>query len=203
MKRALKGVCQYCLYGFFLLVVTERQLGAVVFQPLNFYREEIEVQVEEHTCFVTGTYYFKNNTSESVEQSLYYPFVVNDSLPFPDKVSVRQANSDRTVSCSRADKGIYFTIQLQPRSIGVYEVSFRQKTPFGFMEYILTTTSQWHTAFERAQYRVRVPKTHRLTFLSLNGSIKEQRGEQVIYTVRKEKYLPAQNLVIHWQRRLH
>jgi len=174
--------------------------GSASAQPLDFFQEKIEVAVQGDFCLLNGIYYFKNGGSVPFEQSIYYPFIVNDSLPFPDSIAVQEMGANRSVEYASTEKGVTFVIHIPPRAVGIYQVSYRQRTRFNYMEYVLTSTADWNKALDVAEYRVRIPQGYQMTQLSLPGAKREKLSGESIYYLRKEHYMPLANLIVRWQR---
>jgi hypothetical protein len=131
-------------------------------QALRFYREDIQIEVKKDECILTGIYYFANNSGLPVAQNLYYPYVVNDSLPLPHKAEVKALKTGKTLPGLNTAKGLIFTVEAAPHDTSIIEVKYYQKTPMHMMEYILTTTKEWGTSFEMAEYSVKLPSNYRL-----------------------------------------
>jgi hypothetical protein len=190
----------FSYFPFLFLAFRLVHPGSAAAQPLDFFQERIEVAVQGDFCVLKGIYYFKNVGSVPLEQSLYYPFIVNDSLPFPDSIVVQEMGGNRSVEYASSEKGVTFVIHIPPRAVGIYQVSYRQMTRFNFMEYILTTTADWNKPLDVAEYRVSIPQRYQMTQLSLSGAKREKRTGESIYYLRKEHYMPHANLVVRWQR---
>ena len=110
-------------------------------QNLQFFRERSELDVRDTTCTVNGYYYFKNKSGKAINHTLYYPFVVNDFLPYPDSLSVRNYFNQRMIDFQKTKNAIRFPVSIPAKSIMAFKVTYRQKTPTRRMEYILTTTN--------------------------------------------------------------
>ena len=167
-------------------------------QNLRFCRERIEIELNGDYCVLNGTYYFKNEAKSAMEQILFYPFVISRELPYPDSISVWEAATNQRVEYSRSDDGISFRVSVPAQSFSVYKVSYRQRTPTAYMEYILTTTADWRKPLEIAEYQIKVPRNLALVYLSLPGVSSSKRGGESIYYVRKEHYMPAANIIVRW-----
>ena len=57
-------------------------------QSISFKKEIIEVKIIKDFCTLTGDYFFENDSFNIEETQIYYPFVINNSLLFPDSISV-------------------------------------------------------------------------------------------------------------------
>lgn len=189
------------LCSFFSLALQLVFSGRAAGQPLHFYQEKIEMKVQGEFCVLTGTYYFRSESSVLIDQSLYYPFIVTDTLPMPDSVAVKDVNANRMLEFTPAENGICFQIHIPPRGTGIYQVSYRQQTRFNFMVYILTTTAAWNRPLGVAEYEVMIPHSYQLTHISIPADTVERQADVSIYRIRKENFMPVANLIVRWERR--
>ena len=167
-------------------------------QNLQFFRERIELNVNGATCTVNGFYYFKNESGKAVKHTLYYPFVVNDSLPYPDSISVSNYFNQKSIGFQKTKEAIRFSVSVPAKSIMAYKVTYRQQTPARKMEYILTTTKFWGKPFQIAEYLIILPDSLTLTFSSLKNLKKLVVNGKVQHYIRLENYLPGKNFIIKW-----
>ncbi len=168
-------------------------------QVVQFFREKIDIEVRDSAAVVTGTYYFKNISGREVNVPLYYPFVVNDSLPPPDRVAVTDMVQKKAVPFFAANKGVRFFIRLPAKSIRIYRVAYRQSTPYRMMEYILTTTRAWGRTLQSAEYMVILPQTLTLTDSSLPFRQKSLDTPFDFYYYNITNFLPHKNFHIRWR----
>ena len=168
-------------------------------QPLQFMGERIEVTIHEEHAEVRGEYHFKNNSGQPVRRTLFYPFVIHSDLPYPDSVSI--SHDEESITFSRQNAGINFSITVPPESSAVYIVYYSQKTPANKMEYILTTTQRWKQPLGFAEYIIKLPQLFLLKYLSLSPSEIAVDGNYQIFRVSKTNYMPETNLRLEWARR--
>ena len=187
--------------SFFSLALQSAFFARAAAQSLNFYQEKIEMKVRGESCVLIGTYFFRNESAVATDQSLYYPFIVNDTLPMPDSVEVKDVNANRPLAYTPAARGICFQIRIPPRDIGIYQVSYLQQTRFNTMEYILTTTAAWNRPLGVAEYEVSIPHSYLLTHLSIPADTVERQSDVSIYYIRKENFMPVANLIVRWERK--
>lgn len=170
-------------------------------RQVEFASEEIELTVVDSSCAVQGWYWFKNRSPRVAELVLFYPFVINERLPYPDTVNVSEGGSDRLVGFSKTKDGVYFSITVRAFATALYKVLYVQRTATQSMEYLLSTTAEWKKPLEHGLYRVRVPEQYVLTGSTmLFSQIYKQRGEWV-YEACEEQFMPSKDFIIQWQRR--
>lgn len=167
-------------------------------QPIHFFQEKIEVEINSDYCSIKGIYYFKNLSSQEIRRTLYYPFVVNNELPFPYKIQVKDLINSKNIPFRISDKGIYFPINVNSDSISVYQVIYYQKASGNKIEYILTTTQKWRRPLEHAVYIIKMPVDYKMKYLSISPYKKEIRGGQKILSCKKLNFMPDKNLIIQW-----
>lgn len=188
----------------FLFVVLA--LGALIFQEtfgrqIEFVSEEIELTVADSTCTVQGLYWFRNKNLNSAKMVLFYPFVVNDRLPYPDTVNVVEGGSGHPVAFTKSNNGIYFSITVCTSQTALYRVLYVQKTATQSMEYLLRTTAQWRKPLEYALYRVRVPEKCLLISSTILFTQIYKQDSEWIYEACEEQFMPSTDFIIRWQRR--
>ena len=170
-------------------------------RQVEFASEEIELTVADSSCSVQGWYWFKNKSPNGAEIVLFYPFVINERLPYPDTVAVAEGGTNRAVGFSKTKDGVAFRIGVRAFATALYRVVYVQRTPENSMEYLLRTTAQWKKPLEYGLYRVRVPEKFVLTRSTMVFSqIVRQNGEW-IYEACEEHFMPSEDFIIQWQRR--
>lgn len=83
-------------------------------QSIQFQGEQIEITISDERADMLGMYYFYNPTFYRVTQSLYYPFVVNVQLLYPDSIRVSLAPNNPSFTYRLAQSGIFFSIPFLP-----------------------------------------------------------------------------------------
>ena len=170
-------------------------------QSLNFQKEKIEITVCEYYCTVTGTYYFENAGLFSTKNIIYYPFIINETLPFPDSICVFDLRNNTSVEFKTTSRGILFNILVPPNSVLSCRVFYRQKTPRQKMEYILTSTKAWKNKLSSAEFEIVIPKNFLLKFLSYKEDKIKETCNNVLYYFSKNNFMPDHNLVLKWSRK--
>jgi hypothetical protein len=188
----MKKICNYLLLFYCLLCCQ------VFAQSLQFWGEKIEVTIYNHHADVWGEYHFKNNSSNTVHQTLYYPFVVNPHLPYPDSIAVTSHSQRSPIPIRKSNNGIYFPVSIAPHQPAIYKVFYSQATTASQMEYVLTTTQGWHKPLVWTEYQVKIPLFLRLKYLSLTNPEIELTDKYKIYRVHKINYMPNVNLKVAW-----
>ncbi|GEM_PF-3112590 len=190
-------------YGWIIIVgITVLVNHKSYSRQLEFVSEEVELIVGDSTCTVKGSYWFRNTGSFSVDQTLFYPFAVNELLPFPDTIVVVENRSGRLVNFIRGEQGVLFGVTVPAFCTALYQVSYTQRTPALSMRYILRTTSQWGKPLERALYRVCLPRQYVLTSSTIIFQTFFEEQETQVFEQCEENFLPAVDFAIQWKRRM-
>jgi hypothetical protein len=168
-------------------------------QTVQFQGGTIEITVKEHIACVKGEYYLKNLLKEFKQQSLIYPFIVKDELPFPDSIRVYLLPDSVFIPFKIIPGAIAFSILLDPQSVTCFCVTYFQKTPGHLMEYLLTSTRQWKRPLEFATYIVRLPLQSMIEDFSPEYDQLIRKNNEQILIVRRKNYMPQDNLRLKWK----
>jgi hypothetical protein len=169
---------------------------------IEFVNEEIELIPSDSACTVNGLYSFRNAGPDSSYNTLFYPFVVNEQLPYPDTINVIDVQSNQHKIFSRSKSGIYISVSIPAFDIALYRISYTQRTADHSMKYILLTTAQWRKPLEQAIYRVRIPKKYKLTSSTLMLPYSYEQNGEYIFEACEENYMPSTDFIIKWKRRV-
>jgi hypothetical protein len=157
--------------------------------------------VHGNSCWLDGTYYFENHGPVAAGWSIFYPLINTTELPFPVSVSVVDASNGDPLTFENSTTGVLFFLSVPPERTKKIRVRYHQQTPAGKFEYILTTTKAWGRPLERAEFSIVVPDSLELISCSPSFDRKEKNGQETIYHIRRDHFMPASNLMIQWKRR--
>jgi hypothetical protein len=166
---------------------------------IQFQGEQIEITVEENQVQVTGTYYLYNHAPYSLPSTLYYPFVVDDRLEYPDSINVTISANNRELAYRPESSGIFFSIPFLPEQSITLTVFYSQRTRTNQFEYILTSTKEWNWPLQFASYILKIPKDKRLIYLSLDYQTMTEQENTQVYSVLRSDFMPQENLKIIWK----
>jgi hypothetical protein len=180
---------------FVFLLCTSIVLG----QSINFKKEIIEIKIQDGYCILTGNYFFENNELDNTESLIYYPFVINNSLPYPDSISVFNFSTQQLTSYQKIKNGISFNVKIEPESITQIKVIYKQKVTDNYFEYILTTTLDWKKPLESAEFNILLPHSCLNQYISYKEDSIINLKNFICYTLTKTNFLPEKNLIIRWE----
>lgn len=166
-------------------------------RPVVFESEKIEISIGDKRIRVTGTYRFRNSTSSTRLQGIYYPLPVDSSHLYPDRITVTSGPDTLTHEASPA--AIRFKLALPPDSLVVFTVFYDQPCLVNDACYILTTTAVWDRSLDRADFEIRAPQGIVLDWVSYDiDEVAETDGE-MIHRFSRQDFMPDMDLCLRWR----
>ncbi len=158
--------------------------------PIDFFKEDVTIELLDSRVGVTGVYYFENLTQIGKRIKFYYPFPVDSNHHFPDTILI-----DRPFEKDPA--GIYFSLSVKPNGVDSFKIAYEQQIEKPFFRYITTTTQQWKRPIKEANFTIIAPET---LAISANYAFSEPKkvGENRHYYIPIENFFPDEDLVITW-----
>ncbi len=158
--------------------------------PIDFFKEDVTVEILGGRARVTGVYYFENLTQIGKRIKFYYPFPVDSNHYFPESISI-----DREFETDSA--GIYFSLSLPPSGIDSFKIIYEQRVRDRFFRYITTTTKAWRRPIKDANFTITAAE--RLN-ISTNYMFPEAKivDEYRKWTIRIANFFPEEDLIISW-----
>jgi len=169
-------------------------------QTLQFSSEAIEITISDGYAVVNGDYTFNNISENEINRTLFYPFPVSQSYPFPDSIFISDKNNKK-IPFIKSSSGIYFSINIPSDSETAIKISYYQKLNSDEMKYILTSTQKWKHPLQKAEYKILLPKEFNLINLSLKPDKENSDLINNIYIINKQNFMPERDLIITWARR--
>ncbi len=163
-------------------------------QNIQFQGEQIEITISDKQVSVSGIYSFYNPAGYPVHQTMYYPFVVDQRLMYPDSIHVSLSTSNDVLNYRLQESGIFFSVPFLPEQPVTLTVFYSQKVVANQFEYILTSTREWNRPLPYARYIVNIPENMDLIYLSLDYQEKEIRNHYHIYHISRVDFMPKENL---------
>jgi hypothetical protein len=136
---------------------------------------------------------------EEVEMSIYYPFVIEENLPFPDSIVVKNTRANKIIRHYKTNEGVYFKIKVPPLGTEVYEVIYHQRTLAKKMKYIITTTKKWGEPLREADFLFHLPLKYNIESLSYEYDRKESDDAYTTYYINKNNFMPERDLILSWK----
>jgi hypothetical protein len=168
-------------------------------QDLQFYQEDLDFKITENHFYVDGLYYFRNTSKKKINRSLFYPFPQDIAYGKADSIFIISIqDSIKETNLRNNLKGSSFTIHIEPDTIAIYRIGYRQELKESKAEYILTTTQTWETPFEQVNYTLEFPKEFSLDSISYMPDSLREESEKYIFYWHKEKFMPDKNFEINY-----
>ena len=159
---------------------------------LIFYKEVITITVWGDYCELDGDYFFKND--DNISTIILYPFVINDSLSFPDSIKITDKNYN-PIKFNKTETDVLFPF----KELDYFNGYYRQTTKHSYFEYILTSTQSWGKPLEEMDFIIKIHKNLELLDLSLSYNKIEKGGDFTTYYISRKNYMPKKNIVIKWK----
>ena len=167
-------------------------------QSFQFIRESIDIVIGDKYAAVTGIYYFRNNFNQEITKPIFYPFPINNILPYPDSIRVFDLK-DNLIHFNKSSNGIHFTVYVPADSEISIKVKYSQKLLSNEMMYILKTTQNWKHPLLKAEYKISILKEFELKEISLEPYNRESNSSYNIFYIYKENFMPIDDLIIKWE----
>ena len=158
--------------------------------PIDFFKENIVIEIKDNGATVTGQYFFKNLTDQDKRVTFYYPFPVDSNHVYPDTIMLDFPYTKDTA-------GIYFDMPMKAQSICSLEISYYQKTRLNQFTYITTTTHQWKKPIKQALFKIIAPASLQVRF-NYSPYTHKKVNDKNIFTVKKTDFFPENDLDIKW-----
>jgi hypothetical protein len=158
--------------------------------PIDFFKEDVTIEVMDARVKVTGVYYFRNLTDISKRVRFYYPFPVDSNHYFPDTITIGYPFEEDSA-------GIYFWLSIGANSIDSFEITYEQRIEQPFFRYITTTTQAWKRPIKEAEFTIIAAGT-----LAVNANYPFSEVMVIDgfrhYSIPIEDFFPQEDLIISW-----
>jgi hypothetical protein len=177
--------------------ITEKAIS-----PVEFFKEDITLSVDDSIASIRGIYYFRNNTDKDAPFPISFPFYVDSLSLFPHSISAYLLDSLKTVMLNYKiypkANSIGLAIPLKPRSVTIWHLDYSQRIRSPRATYIITSTASWHKPLEEAIYRFVTPADFdSVSVWPPADSTRDSSGYK-IYLCRKQNFLPKKDMEIFW-----
>jgi hypothetical protein len=158
--------------------------------PIDFYKENVIIDLLKDRVNVTGIYYVKNLTNIDREVTFYYPFPVDSFQAYPDIILI-------DYPFRKDPYGIYFDMTIPARKADSFKVLYQQKLNGRQCRYITLTTRQWGRPIQEAAFTVVAPEFQKLD-INYPVIAKEEINDTLFHYIRIKKFYPGADLKIKW-----
>jgi len=185
------------LLGVFAQIVKSLILIVCIFilfcergPEIDFFKEDIKIEIEDNRAKVSGIYFFKNFTKNRKRVKFYYPFSVDSNHSYPETILLDYLYE-------KDSAGIYFTMRLNPQKIDSFKITYEQRLRHRNFRYITTTTRKWQRPIKEANFTIIMPEG---LSAKINYSVFKDRkiGDRHYYYIYKRNFYPEEDLKIQW-----
>jgi hypothetical protein len=188
MKRAI--------LSSIIIVILNTGLSA---QRIEFFKENITMEIEGDLFYVSGTYYFRYDLDD--KKLIYYPFPRSRHYGRVDSVMIYDLTNDQPIKPEERNKdGLIFLLDFSNGPELAIQVSYRQEVPKGRAEYIIETTKAWRKPLEMATYQLIVPEGTSITSFSIQPGDSITTAGAKVFIWEKYNYLPEENLIFEFEK---
>ncbi|MCK4256349.1 DUF4424 family protein [candidate division WOR-3 bacterium] len=161
--------------------------------PVQFYREDIHVWIDEGEVTVEGVYYYRNRTDKPRTLRLLYPFPIDSLHLYPHEINVLNSDYKKT------KKGITYDIVFEPKGLSTSTVVYKQKILSKNAKYILTTARTWKEPIKQARFVVSLPEDFECVSMSYEPDSIINKFGRIFYYVDEEELFPYKDIDIVWE----
>ncbi|MGB3340316.1 MAG: hypothetical protein WBB37_02410 [bacterium] len=158
--------------------------------PIDFFKENVVIEINGSGVEVTGQYFFKNLTNQDKRVIFYYPFPVDENHQYPESIILDYPYTKDTA-------GIYFSIAIKAQRIDSFEICYHQRTRKNQFTYITTTTKQWNRPIKNARFTIIIPDSLQVRF-NYSPYIHEKTNHNDIFSLNIVNFNPNDDLEIEW-----
>lgn len=186
-------------FHFTALYILLLSVSLVNSQSVEFYKEDLRFEITKDYFKVTGQYYFRNKTTDTIRKYLLYPFPAEETYGEVDSIRILNVSAGETDNnlLGRNSKGAYYIVVIDPKETVQYEISYIQKTLSNKVKYILLTMNTWRNKLEEASFTLYYPRDiiiDSINFIPQNVFVNDDR---VIWQWNYEDYMPDKDVDIY------
>jgi hypothetical protein len=171
--------------------------------PVDFFKEDITLAINDGFAEISGAYYFRNNTERDGRIPIAFPFYVDSLSLYPDEIEAFMIDENDTTCLDYRDSekqmGIMIGIPLIPGQITIWYLNYRQRILAPKARYILTSTAAWGKPLEEATYCFVVPSSFENIRAWPEPDTVIEEGARREYLARRTDFMPTQNMEIEWK----
>jgi hypothetical protein len=151
------------------------------------------MDVRPGTLEVRGMYHFTCSAKQPLVASLFYPFPLDSTHPYPDSVEIRQRGFQKQ------DSGVSFRMQFRPGAEDSFFAYYRQPLRANTATYIVTTTRKWKRPIDVAHFRVTVPAGFKDVKLTFRADSVTRNDSTVTYLFMQRRFFPDRDVTVTWR----
>jgi hypothetical protein len=174
----------------FVVLIAAISCNRPPLNPIDFYRENVVIDILKDRVSVAGLYYMKNLTKLDKKVTFYYPFPVDSFHAYPDIILIDYPFRKDTA-------GIYFEMSIPAGKVDSFKVLYQQKISGRQCRYVTLTTRQWRRPVKEAAFTVIAPGFLKLD-INYPVIATETISDTVFHYIRLKRFYPEADLKIKW-----
>jgi hypothetical protein len=171
--------------------------------PIEFYKEEISMIINDGEFSISGTYYFRNNTEMDKPMPIVFPFHIDDSTHYPHEITAFSIDGDEKIKLdfreNRERGSIRISIPMKPKEITVWRLEYAQRIDKPQATYILKSTRAWGKPLEEALYKIDIPDNIDVDYIWADVDSVTANDKREILWIHKTEYMPFNDMTIKWK----
>jgi len=151
------------------------------------------MDIRPGTLEVRGMYHFQCSAREPQVASVFYPFPLDSTHPYPDSIDIKQHGFQRQ------DSGVSFQMRFRPDTEDSFFAYYRQPLKANSATYIVTTTRKWKRPIDLAQFRVTVPAGFKDVTLTFKPDSVVKSDSVVSWYFTRKRFFPDRDVTVAWR----
>lgn len=164
---------------------------------LLFIKEDLHFSLDRENFYVEGDYYLQNSGDQPISKNIFYPFPENENYGEVTEVTITIDNTEQPLT--RKDNGVAFLMEIPAHTTKNFYAKYIHPYQGNQVEYILTTTNNWHRALQEAEYSLEFPKYLQMENISYQPDSLEDLADKYIFYWSKQDFLPKKNFIVEFK----
>jgi len=167
-------------------------IGAAVCGDVLFYKEIINISIQDSSGSVEGQLFFKNISSQRRLPLIFFPFPLDETHPYPHEIKVEGYNYQI------CDSGIALIIDFKPEETKILKIFYRQNFRERSFTYIVKTVRDWKKPLDMAVFNIALPASLKNVKLNYKSTRIKKDSVNQVYKISCRKFYPKADLTIRW-----
>ena len=173
---------------FFLMLFCICFANTFAQKPVSFVEEYIDFELNDEYFRVNGVYYFVNNTGDTINKAIRFPFA--STLSSVHHIRVFNLSYGQHINHQPQKSSVSFHFPMQPHDTVclniAYDQDLEQKNT-----YILRSTQTWGEPLKEAVYSLKVEGDNRIEAFSYQPDSTDQN----MYYWKKKQFYPEKDFI--------
>lgn len=162
-------------------------------QRLSFFSEDLTFNLTDEYFEVGGWYHFRNNTSDTIRQMLFYPFPNTADYGNISFIKIHSKHDTANLVATKSEKGCIFRLKIPPAGEESIWINYRQTCKNNQAKYIITSTQAWEQSFETATYELEFPADFKSLTSNIPPDSIAEHGNLIRYFWNRKDFMPTRD----------